>query len=253
MQVRQIMNGGDKENIIATLRGDIMKLQGFKKPEVGGVDPGLGPINASFPNHTFPKGAIHEFLANSPEDTAATCGFISGLLGFLAGEYGTVFWIGNSKTVFPPALKNFGVKPENVFFIDPRTQQHSLWAMEEALKCKAISAVVAEIRDLSFMTSRRLQLAVEESQVTGFVLRRNSKALNTTASVSKWRITSLPSEPIDNLPGLGYPSWRVELMRIRNGNPGIWEIKWTPSGFQPVLNEKTVFSIHTQTQNRKVG
>ncbi len=247
------MNEGNKENIIAALQADILKLQGFKQPDAGGIDPGLGPINAAFPNRTFPTGAIHEFLANSPEDTAATCGFVSGILGSLAGDSGNVLWISTSPRVFPPALKRFGIKPEHVFFIHLRTQQHILWAMEEALKCRAISAVIAEIKDLSFTASRRLQLAVEESQVTGFVLRQNVKSLNTTASVAKWRITSIPSEPIDDLPGLGYPSWRVELLRIRNGKPGVWEMKWTPTGFKAVTQEDSVFSIHTQSQNRKTG
>lgn len=253
MQVRGVTYEGKKENIIAALQADILKLQGFKQPQVGGLDPGLGPINAAFPNRSFPVGAVHEFLADSPESAAATCGFISGILSLLAGECGTIIWIGSSLKVFPPALKNFGIKPEHIFFIELQTQQHILWVMEEALKCRAISAVVAETKDLSFTASRRLQLAVEESQVTGFVLRQNTKGVNTTASVSKWRITSIPSEPIDGLPGLGYPSWRVELLRIRNGKPGVWEIKWTPSGFKPMRQEQSVFTIHTQSQNRKTG
>lgn len=245
------MNTGKREHIIATLQADILKLQGYKHAASAGLDPGLGPINSAFPNHSFPIGAVHEFLADTLEDTAATCGFISGILGRLTGDYGTMIWIGPSPKVFPPALRNFGVKPENVFFIKLQSPQHILWAMEEALKCKAISAVIGEIRDLSFPASRRLQLAVEESLVTGFVLRQKTKSLTTTASVSRWRVTSLPSSPIDDLPGLGFPAWRVELLRIRNGKPGTWDMTWTPGGFKPLTQDET--SIQGLTQNRKAG
>lgn len=40
--------------------------------------------------------------------------------------------------------------------------------MEEALKCGGLAAVVGEVQDISFTASRRLQLAVEQSGVTGF-------------------------------------------------------------------------------------
>ena len=66
--------------------------------------------------------------------------------------------------------------------------------MEEALKCSALTAVIGEMHEISFTASRRLQLAVEQSQVTGFILRKNSQHINTTACVSRWKITPLISE-----------------------------------------------------------
>lgn len=249
------MNGRTKAEILAALQADILKLQGFRNVPSGDVDSGLGPVNAAFPNQTFPVGSVHEFIAGGLEGMAATCGFISALLKSLTGEFGTLMWIGTSRKVYPPSLTTFGLKPERVLFIDLKKPQQVLWAMEEALKCKAVSAVIGEIQELSFTNSRRLQLAVEESRVTGFVLRQNPKSLNTTACVSRWRITSCASEPIDDLPGLGYPAWRVELLRIRNGKTGLWEMKWTPSGFEVITNAREVsdLAIQSHTQNRKAG
>jgi hypothetical protein len=43
-------------------------------------DLGLGPVAAAFPDGVFPTGAIHEFISSSPEDTAASGGFIAGLV-----------------------------------------------------------------------------------------------------------------------------------------------------------------------------
>jgi len=96
---------------------------------------------------------------------------------------------------------------------------------------KPLTAVVGEMKEISFTASRRLQLAVEQSQVTGFILRNNFRNLNTTACVSRWKITSLPSEAVDDLPGIGFPKWRVELLRIRNGRSGVWDVQWMNGRF----------------------
>lgn len=206
-------------------------MQGLRPAKSIATDVGLGPICRAFPGGTFPAGAVHEFMSMEVEDTASASGFLMGLLSSLMGSRGTALWIGSSRTIYPPALRMFGIQPDRVVFVDLKKEKDVLWVMDEALKCGALTAVVGEIRDLSFMESRRLQLAVEQSQVTGFLLRRNVKKLNTTACVSRWKITSLPSELIENLPGVGFPMWRVELLRIRNGQPGTWDIKWVNDRF----------------------
>ncbi|MEQ8423716.1 MAG: Error-prone repair protein ImuA, partial [Cyclobacteriaceae bacterium] len=158
-------------------------------------------------------------------------GFLSGLLSSLIGNNKAGVWISSQRSVFPPALKTFGLEPDRVLFVDLPREKDVQWAMEEALKCSAITVAVAEMRDISFTASRRLQLAVEESKVTGFILRTNSKKPTTTACVSRWRITPLPSETLGDLPGMGFPRWKVELLRIRNGRPGSWNVEWRGDRF----------------------
>jgi protein ImuA len=131
-------------------------------------------------------------------------------------------------------LKSFGIDPDRIIFVDLPREKEVISAMDEALRCAALTAVIGEMKEISFTYSRRLQLAVENSQVTGFLLRNDSPRLNATACVSRWRIQPLPSESIDDLPGIGYPAWRVELLRIRNGRPGTWNIQWKNGSFHPV-------------------
>ncbi len=222
-----------KADILSQLQSEILRLEGFKRPGNKAVDLGLGPIAKAFPGSSFPLGAVHEFLSFRTEDTAATCGFLAGMLSQLMGKKGTGLWISSARTLFPPALRNFGIEPDRIIFTDLGREKHVLWALEEALKCSALAAVVGELKDLSFIASRRLQLAVEGSSVTAFVI-RNAKHLNTTACVSRWKITSLPSEAIGDLPGIGSPQWRIELLKVRNGKPGIWNMRWVNARFEPV-------------------
>ncbi len=224
-----------KAALIAQLQKDILPLQGIKRilrPGASNVLP-YAMTNA-FPNAQFPLGAVHEFIFIGDETNASTAGFISGILASVINRGGSCIWISSSKTVFPPALKSFGIAPERMIFIHLQKEKEILWAMEEALKCDSIAAVVAEMKELSFINSRRLQLAVEQSRVTGFVLRNNPKNLNTTACVTRWKISPLPSELADDLPGVGFPRWNVELLKVRNGKPGTWEIEFSEGRFKHI-------------------
>src|SRR3990170_5486323 len=206
-----LMSTESAKNIIFQLQKDILLLQGYKPASSRAVSVDLGPIKEAFPNGSFPLGAVHEFLTGTAEGAAATNGFIAGLLAPLMENGGTALWISSARTLFPPALKSFGIQPDRFIFIDLQKEKDVAWAMEEALKCGALTAVVGEMKEISFTASRRLQLVVEQSQGTGFILRNSPRNVNTTACVSRWQITPLPSESVDDLPGIGFPQWKVEL------------------------------------------
>jgi len=183
-------------------------------------------------------------------------------------------WISSSSTVFPAALKSFLVEPDKIVFISLKKDKDVMWAMNEALRCESLTAVIGELNDLDFKSSRRLQLAVEQSMVTGFILRSDvsiarsgSSKQNPTACVSRWAITPLPCGPVrtghpscqaDDLPGLGYPRWNVELMKIRNGRPGTWQLVWANGQFQLARPDNPVgraghSSSGIEDQQRKAG
>ncbi len=223
---------GNKSEIISELRTNILRIEGLKFSNHAALDAQLTPIIEAFPNNTFPLGCLHEFLSERAEDKSATTGFISGLLATLISNKGSALWISSCRTLFPPALKNFGIEPDRLIFIDLHKERDVMWALDEALRCSAVTAVVGELREIDFTTSRRLQLAVEQSQVTGFILRHSYRQLNTTACVSRWKITSLPSENANEMPGIGFPRWRVELLKVRNGKPGVWNVSWINRNFQ---------------------
>ncbi|GAC1312794.1 MAG: hypothetical protein NVSMB24_34990 [Mucilaginibacter sp.] len=224
-----------KRDIINRLQKDILLCQGFNPPAADTASVvGLGPVEAAFPNAVFPVGAIHEFITSGREQAAASIGFMAGLISGLAKKGGACLWVSVSGILFPPSLTAFDVEPDRMIFIDVEREKDVLWAMEEALKCEGLAAVFAEVRDISFAQSRRLQLAVEGSKVTGFLLRNDPRRLGTTTCVARWQITPLPSEPENELPGVGFPRWQVDLLRVRNGSPGSWKLEWVDGHFVPV-------------------
>ncbi len=238
-----------KKDIINQLQKQILQWQGFTAPPAGkakGI--GLGALEKAFPNEVFPVGTIHEMVCATPEHTAATGGLLGGLLHSLMQKGGACLWISISRNLFPPALAAFNIMPDQMIFIDLGQERDVLWVMEQALKCEGLAAVVAEVQEINIVQSRRLQLAVESSKVTGFLLRNDLRKLGANTCVARWQISPLPSEPGDELPGVGYPRWQVDLLRVRNGNPGSWKLEWSDNGFIPV--EEQEISL---TETRQVG
>lgn len=222
----------DKKEIIKQLKEKILSMEGFCTGEDSRLfDFGLGSMSAAFPGGTFPVGAIHELISSSETCAAAANGFMAGLLRTLMKQEGFCLWISVGHKLFPPALKFFGIEPHRVIFVDVRRDKEGLWVMEQGLKCNALAAVVAEISNISFAESRRLQLAVETSKVTGFIHRLHPRTENTLACVSRWKIRPLLSRT-DGLPGVGFPRLEVELVKIRNGRPGIWQFEWRNGSFR---------------------
>jgi len=220
-----------KKEVLLQLKKDIL-LQRFGMPRNNWIAPAaLHPFASAFPFNQFPLGCIHEFICPSNESFSSSSAFVCGILSSLKHNQGTIVWISPVHKMFPPSFTSFGITPHNIIFIHLDKPKDILYTTEEALRCEGISAVITDIRELNFKQSRRLQLASEQSCVTGFILRNNPKSFNTTACVSRWIITPSISTSYQNLPGIGFPSWNVNLQKVRNGKPQSWNISWHAGHF----------------------
>jgi protein ImuA len=234
----------EKQEILARLRMQLLEVQGFKPaPIASGNGFGLGPVEACFPGKVFPIGTIHEFLAQNPEDTAASEGFMAGLLAKLMENGSSCLWISRNRKLFPPSLETFGTDPQQIIFIDLYYTKEILWVMEEALKCEGLACVIAELSDIDFSLSRRLQLATEKSHVTGFLLRKEPKfSLSATACSARWQIRPAPTEVTGGIPGVGNPRWEVNLIKVKNGEGGKFLIEWAENRFAPLVAEPQIIT-----------
>ncbi|WP_231460278.1 ImuA family protein [Pedobacter sp. Leaf132] len=232
----------EKQEILAKLRQQLLEMQGYKSlPEASGNSFGLGPIESCFPTSTFPTGTIHEFLAESPEEAAASEGFMTGLLSKLMENGRSCLWISQERKLFPPSLEIFGADPQHIIFIDLNYKKDILWVLEEALKCEGLACVIAELPDVDFAQSRRLQLVTEKSHVTGFILRKRSKSrISATACTARWAIKPYPSATINNLPGVGNPRWEINLIKVKNAEGGTFLLEWADNRFLPVESSHPV-------------
>jgi protein ImuA len=133
-----------------------------------------------------------------------------------------------SGRVYPP-----GLPTRDLIHVEARDARDALWAMEEGLRCAALSSVIGEIwgdpRALDFTATRRHAVASERSQVPCGLVRLGGTA-NLSGARMRWRIASAPSltNALDpRAPGAS--AWDAELFRARGAPPGRWSIAHDPT------------------------
>ena len=220
----------EKQEILSRLRKEILLMEGFKEPVLS-EETKLGRINDAFPNKVFPFSALHEFFCFNAEELTSSSAFIAALLSSRFKKGVAAVWISATRKIFPPALKWFGIEPHQILFLNIKKEKEISWAIHEALTCSSLSAVIGELPEMSINASRRFQLAIEDAGVGCFILRKMPKNLLTTA-VSRWHIQPLPTKTEKDFPGIGHPRWKVDLLKVRNGKTGSWNIEWTHNGFR---------------------
>lgn len=233
-----------RADIIEKLKKDVLYQRFSKARGSLQASAAVQPFAEAFPLKQFPLGCVHEFICPGKESFSASTAFVAGTLSSLHLNKGSIIWVSNTLTMFPPSFTSFGVSPQQIIFIHLPKQKDILYAAEEALRCEGLSAVIADISELSFKQSRRLQLATEQSNVTGFVLRNKPKFINTTACVTRWNITPSPSTSHQNIPGIGFPAWNVHLQKVRNGTPQSWKVSWQAGRFIHEHQHLNTITIH---------
>ena len=54
----------------------------------------------------------------------------------------------------------------------------------------------------------------------------------------------------DDMPGVAFPRWKVELLKVRNGTPGNWMIEWNNNSF---INIQKTTAIPQEQLQKKTG
>ncbi|MBM3506841.1 MAG: hypothetical protein FJX64_03780 [Alphaproteobacteria bacterium] len=189
---------------------------------------GAATVDAALPWGGLPLGCLHE-AAGTPGDAGAALGFATALVTRLQkSTAGTrpVLWclrgdteheIGNP---YAPGLRSFGLSPKHVLLVRAPATAQVLWAMEEGLRAGGLAAVVGEVEDVDFSTSRRLQLAAEAGGVTALLVVPELAAVS--GAVTRWQLSSIGGAEARPL----HPRWHVELTHCRGGTPAAWELEW---------------------------
>ncbi|MEE2981532.1 MAG: damage-inducible mutagenesis protein [Pseudomonadota bacterium] len=181
-------------------------------------------IDGALPWGGLPRGALHEIVAGGP---GVGEGFAAALLAQFIEGRGPALWCLARGDLFGPGLGAVGLAPHRQIITRARHADDVLWAMEEGLRSGVPGAVLGEPRGLDLAAGRRLQLAARAGSVACLVLRLPGITKSeVSVAVTRWRVDAAPSLPLDELPGLGAPRWRVGLLRCRGAVPREWLLEW---------------------------
>jgi protein ImuA len=130
---------------------------------------------------------------------------------------------------YGPGLDEAGIAPEQLITVAATRARDVLWAMEEALRCRAVDVVIGEIRarGIDQVATRRLSLAAAAGDTLGLLL-RTAPDDGPSASATRWIIGAAPSflSPSERCHGIGPPRLAVRLVRNRRGHLGAWIVEW---------------------------
>jgi protein ImuA len=236
---------GGRRAALTALRARVRALErgtAATRGEVEVAPLGVTALDARLPGGGLPLRCLHEIEGGRAEwDDGVATGFCLALLARLHGAapraQGPVLWVSRWHDLYAPGLTAFGFDPGRLILVHADSGTDVLWAMEEALRCPRLAAVIGEVDALERGAGRRLQLAAEAGGVTAFALRRRlrpaRRAEAPSAAVTRWRVmpAQVSAQVSAQAPAvsgrfLGRPCWQVELLRCRGAAPGQWCLEW---------------------------
>ena len=222
-------------------------------------------------------GTLHEIAAARETETTAATGFALALAlaacrplslrgaararndeRVVPGR--NVVWIAEDLSLaengvpYGPGLDEAGIAPEQLIRVATARGRDVLWAMEEALRCRAVGVAIGEMRARSIdqVATRRLSLAAAAGDTLGLILRTTPDEEPSTAATrwitsaaradepdsrrvsparlqhkpAKTGVFALMSSTRSARAAIGPPRLAVRLVRNRRGHLGAWIVEW---------------------------
>jgi protein ImuA len=206
----------------------------------GAIALGIPPIDAAL-GGGLATGALHEIAAARETETAAASGFALALAAHRrrearggsqdAGTGAAIVWVAEDLSLaengapYGPGLDEAGIAPERLITVTAPRARDVLWAMEEALRCRAVGAVIGEVRarGVDVVATRRLSLAAAAGNTLALLL-RTAPDEEPSAAATRWIVGAAPSSPSPH--GVGPPRLAARLVRNRRGHLGAWSVEW---------------------------
>lgn len=243
--------------MLEDLRSTIARMERPPGLEDPGVRPfGIAALDAAL-GGGLARGALHEVSAASEAHVPPASGFVLGLVRSERAQKNNIVWIAEDMTAaesgrpYGCGLDEFGVSPERLLLVNVNQRRDLLWAMEEALHCRAVGAVIGELRHESIdaVALRRLSLAATASGALAFVLRSSPTQESSTAT-TRWIVSAAPSQQHY---GPGAPRFETQLVRNRRGPIGSWMLEWNETDERFVLASTHPQPLVTPPAHRSAG
>ena len=215
--------------------------------DIGARDVGTGPLGAGVLG-TGPLRTAGLLAAEQAGSQGGTCGLERGALHEWVGPWRSDL----QKTWCPPltvlahmAQRAWAPGVEHVVWVGPReswpyghviersrlqrryvcvapaTVADTIWVSEQALRSRAVAAVVVMGDALDMRALRRLQLATEDGGGLGLIARAPWQRHTPSVAATRWALTPQPTAG-------SAPCWRLELLRCQGGAHWnqVWTLRW---------------------------
>lgn len=234
---RAIPSGALSSSALSDLRQAVARIEGaatdLQTPQSAVLTFGIPSLDHALAGGLAPA-SLHEVTPGGMGDRGSAIGFTLALAARAHKPSKALFWITTdfaaleAGETYGLGCDLAGLAARDLVVVKAARPIDALWAMEEALKCRALSCAVVELpgdAPLADLTAtRRLTLAAREGGAFGFLLRHRASALTSSAE-TRWCVAAARGEP-DAFGGLGRAAFSLSLHKNRRGPTGHWTIAW---------------------------
>jgi hypothetical protein len=210
------MPNSDVLQRVQALRNELHGLTAIGDQEDLPISSGCDAFDRLLPGNGFSWGSLVEWLVPGRASGAGSLA-IHVARQAMRQQRGCLVVTDRWQRFYPPAAVGLGIDPPKLIVTRPRSAAEELWALDQALRCPGVSAVLAWIDHLDALAFRRLQLAAETGQTLGLLIRPATVQHQPT-----WSEVQLLVQPVadqgDGLPGslpFSRRALQVTLLRQR--------------------------------------
>lgn len=236
---RFIMQAPTRQQRLAALRDTIADIE--RKPVFAEKTRHAQGEPGQFP--ALPAGLVQEVYADAARESGASLAFaLSQARTLLTASRPAILYVQLARDgqffglPYGPGLAWFGLDPSRLLIVRAADMTEFLWATEEATTCRAVAAIIAEVKGasklLNFTASRRLSLRASANRVSLFLLRYGQQR-ESSAGHLRWRLMAQRSGRHgfdERAPGKARWHLRLEKGRIA-GNQQDWMLEAQKNGF----------------------
>ena len=200
----------------------------------------LPEIDSVLPHGGLQHNSIHEILYDDPLQPKAVAHTLPAIIAHnaytqwrVSNAHSTwsssahrmplcppILWIGKQCWPTPlslSALEHFdrganSTLLQNSLCIDPPDEATTLWAIETALRSRAVRLVIAACPRISRTTTQKFALAARTHGTTAILLRSHHDHSLPSCATSRWLLRPTPSTHYT-------PTWELQLLKLKGGTP----------------------------------
>ena len=202
--------------LVEALREQIARLEHSRRQgDAMPVSSGCEGLDRLLPDRGFHRGTLVEWLVAGAGSGGETLALIAAREACQDG--GVLVVLDEAKQLYPPAAARLGIDLDQMIVVQAANAADNLWALDQALRCPAVAAVLAWPKRLDGRTFRRLQLAAEQGGSLGVLIRPESAEREPSWADVRLRIEPLPVPASAALPPAAGRRLRIQLLRTRGG------------------------------------
>ncbi|MGQ9575056.1 MAG: ImuA family protein [Thermoguttaceae bacterium] len=206
-------SGLGRHRFVETLRHQMAQWERARRPQQATVSTGIRAIDQLLPAGGFYRGSLVEWLAAGEGSGATSLALLAAREAARHG--GALLVLDPAREFYPPAAVRLGIDPASLIVVQAARQADYTWALDQALRCPGVAAVLAWPERLAPLIFRRLQLAAEQGGTLGLLVR--PEPLRREPS---WADVRLVVEPLPTSSPGRTRRLKVQLLRARGGASG---------------------------------